>query len=49
MFPDGGMWNLVVLLKGGHLVRPEDVFRACVFSRICGRMDDTVVEVEMEG
>ena len=30
-------------------MRPEDVFRACVFSRICGRMDDTVVEVEMEG
>ena len=43
-----GTW-LFSLEKGGHLVRPEEVFRACVFGRICGRMDDTFVEVEMEG
>ena len=30
-------------------MRPEKVYRACVFGRIRGRMDDTFVEVEMEG
>ena len=43
-----GTW-LFSLKKGGHLVRPENVDRGCVFGRICGRMDDTFVEVEMEG
>ena len=41
--------SLFSLKKGGHLVRPENVDRGCVFGRICGRMDDTFVEVEMEG
>ena len=43
-----GPW-LFSLKKGGHLVRPEKAYRGCVFGRICGRMDDTFVEVEMEG
>ena len=43
-----GTW-LFSLKKGGHLVTPEKAYRGCVFGRICGRMDDTFVEVEMEG
>ena len=43
-----GTW-LFSFKKGGHLVRPEKVYRGCVFGRICGRMDNTFVEVEMEG
>jgi len=49
MFPDGGMWTwLFSFEKGGHLVGPGKLYKGCVFGRICGRMDDTFVEVEME-
>ena len=43
-----GTW-LFSFEKEGHLVRPEKLYGACVFGRICGRMHDTFVEVEMGG